>query len=195
MSTRGIYGFHVNGADKLAYNHADSYPQQLGLNILGELSAVTDWDRVKQLASDLIPIHETRTLDANSEIFQAELRRHYDGPRAIKRPTSFYDLMQPLQGKLEPYLSGKLSFMATANEFIDDSLFCEWGYIANLDSHELEVYRGLQRSKPEEPSRYGSDITRQGYYPCKQIASWNLSNLPTDKAFLCTLRRYDISRE
>ena len=63
MSTRGIYGFHINGTDKLAYNHADSYPQQLGLNILGELSAVTDWDRIKQLTTDLIPIHETRAVD------------------------------------------------------------------------------------------------------------------------------------
>lgn len=184
MSTRGIYGFHINGTDKLAYNHADSYPQQLGLNILGELNAVTDWDRVKQLASDLIPIHETRTLDANSQIFQAELRRHYDAQTAIKRPNSFYDLMQPLQGKLEPYLSGKLSFMATANEFIDDSLFCEWGYIANLDSNVLEVYRGLQKSKPSEQSRYGTEISRQGYYPCKQIAGFTLDQLPTRDSFL-----------
>ncbi|MBT62883.1 MAG: hypothetical protein CML13_06690 [Puniceicoccaceae bacterium] len=184
MSTRGIYGFHVNGTDKLAYNHADSYPQQLGLNILGELNAVTDWNQVKQLASDLIPIHETRPLDANSEIFQAELRRHYDGLNEIKRPHTFYDLMRPLQGKLEPYLSGKLSFMATANEFIDDSLFCEWGYIANLDSQKLEVYRGLQKSRTIEESRYGGDVTRQGYYPCKQIASYALSQLPTGDSFL-----------
>lgn len=184
MSTRGIYGFYVNGTDKLAYNHADSYPQHLGLNILGELNAVKDWDQTKELVSDLIPIHETRPLDANSQIFQAELRRHYDGQRGIKKPSSFYELMQPLQGKLEPFLSGKLSFMVTANEFIDDSLFCEWGYIANLDSHELEVYRGLQKSEPSEPSRYDSEISRQGYYPCKQIASYSLSQLPTGDSFL-----------
>lgn len=185
MLTRGIYGFHVNGTDKLAYNHADSYPQHLGLSILGELNAVKDWDQTKKLVSDLIPIHETRSLDANSQIFQAELRRHYDGQGGIKKPSSFYDLMQPLQGKLEPFLSGKLSFMATANEFIDDSLFCEWGYIANLDSHELEVYRGLQRSEPLEPSRYGgTEVSRQGYYPCKQIASYSLSQLPTKESFL-----------
>ena len=98
--------------------------------------------------------------------------------------------MTPLQGKLEPYLSGRLSFMATANEFIDDSLFCEWGYIANLDSKQLEVYRGLQHSKPVDNSRYGSDLTRQGYYPCKQIASYSLNQLPTREAFLeDTLRR------
>lgn len=184
MSTRGIYGFHVNGTDKLAYNHADSYPQQLGLNILGELSAINDWNHVKQLASDLIPIHETRPLDTSSEIFQAELRRHYDGLKAVKQPTNFYDLMQPLQGKLEPYLSGKLSFMATANEFIDDSLFCEWGYIANLDSHQLEVHRGLQKVPPSPDSRYQGESERAGYYPCKMVQAYNLDQLPSSREFL-----------
>ena len=92
--------------------------------------------------------------------------------------------MSLLQGMLEPYLSGKLSFMATANEFIDDSLFCEWGYIANLDTHALEIYRGLQTEKPPEHLRYQDGPNRSGYYPCKMACNYNLNSLPTKEMFL-----------
>lgn len=34
MGTRGLYGFHKNGIDKLTYNHLDSYPDWLGKKIV-----------------------------------------------------------------------------------------------------------------------------------------------------------------
>lgn len=34
MGTRGLYGFHKNGIDKLTYNHLDSYPDSLGKKIV-----------------------------------------------------------------------------------------------------------------------------------------------------------------
>lgn len=34
MSTRGAYGFILNGEEKITYNHCDSYPSYLGINIL-----------------------------------------------------------------------------------------------------------------------------------------------------------------
>ena len=34
MGTRGILGFRKNGLDKLAYNHFDSYPEELGANVV-----------------------------------------------------------------------------------------------------------------------------------------------------------------
>ena len=181
MSTRGIYGFHINETDKLAYNHADSYPEVLGATVLNQLSEVDDWPTVKGLVESIVPIHETRKLGHNDEIFLAELRRHYPDLKYDRNPKDFYDLMSPLQGSLEPYLSGKLSFMATANEFIEDSLFCEWGYVANLDSHELEVYRGSQKVPPFADARYQGDMNRQGYYPCKMVQAYNLDKLPTTR--------------
>lgn len=184
MSTRGIYGFRINETDKLAYSHSDSYPDALGATILSELSQVEDWDRTRGLANSLISLHETRELGKHDEIFRTELRRHYPDLKYDGKPRDFYDLMSPLQGTLEPYLSGRLSFMATANEFIDDSLFCEWGYIANLDSHELQIYRGLQKTAPEPNTRYGNDMDRIGYYPCKMVHAYKLDDLPMTQEFL-----------
>lgn len=34
MSTRGAYGFRIDGQDKITYNHFDSYPDSLGVNLL-----------------------------------------------------------------------------------------------------------------------------------------------------------------
>ena len=34
MGTRGLYGFHKNGIDKLTYNHLGSYPDSLGKKIV-----------------------------------------------------------------------------------------------------------------------------------------------------------------
>ena len=34
MSTRGFIGFVIDGTEKIAYNHYDSYPSALGLNVL-----------------------------------------------------------------------------------------------------------------------------------------------------------------
>lgn len=152
--------------------------------MLNQLSEVDDWPAVKGLAESIVPIHETRKLGQNDEIFQAELRRHYPDLKYDGNPKDFYDLMSPLQGSLEPYLSGQLSFMPTANDFIQDSLFCEWGYVANLDSHELEVYRGLQKVPPFPDARYQGDMDRMGYYPCKMVQAYNLDQLPTTREFL-----------
>ena len=190
MSTRGIYGFRINETGKLAYNHSDSYPEVLGATILNQLGEVEDWDRTRNLVGSLVSLDETRELTKHDGIFRTELRRHYPDLQYNREPRDFYDLMSPLQGTIEPYLSGRLSFMATANEFIDDSLFCEWGYVANLDNHELEIYRGLQRTPPEADSRYGDDMDRMGYYPCKMVHSYKLDDLPMTQEFLQDAKRW-----
>lgn len=191
MATRGIYGFRINETDKLAYNHADSYPNQLGTNLLSELHSVEDWAAVEERIRTLASVHESRKIGLNDEIFRTELRRHYSGLAYRGQPADFYDLMQPLQGKLEPFLSGKLSFMATANEFIDNSLFCEWGYIVDLDQNQFQIYRGQQLNAPEKESPYfenGPD--RMGYFPCHQIHSYGLESLPTVEQFQEDTKRW-----
>ena len=145
MSTRGIYGFRTNETDKLAYNHSDSYPDVLGATILNQLCEVQDWDRTRNLVGSLVSLDEIRELTQHDGIFRTELRRHYPDLKYDREPRDFYDLMSPLQGTIDPYLSGRLSFMATANEFIDDSLFYEWGYVANLDKDNVPIV--LQKAK------------------------------------------------
>ena len=75
-------------------------------------------------------------------LVETEFRRHMPDSSQVERPETMYDLYRPIQGTLEPYLDGRLTFVPTANDFIYNSRFCEWAYIANLDRDAFEVWRG-----------------------------------------------------
>ena len=62
--------------------------------------------------------------------------------------------------------------------FIRESLMCEYGYIFDLDSLELEIYEGRQK-EPSEGNRYGTEKDDTGYYPCKLICSFSYDLIKT----------------
>jgi hypothetical protein len=71
--------------------------------------------------------------------------------------------------------------MSDGIDFIKDSLFCEWGYVINLDDEVLEVYRGFQ-TEPHK-NRYTDYVYESGgetYYPCKLIKFLPLNDIPND---------------
>lgn len=73
--------------------------------------------------------------------------------------------------------------------FINDSLYCEWGYIVNFDTNMLEIYRGFQKEHHNK-GRYANNKPTIGlyiYYPCALIKEYSLSALPTIKNFLSDL--------
>ncbi len=177
MSTRGLIGFYHKETDKLTYNHSDSYPEFLGKNILSELKEVSDWGLIKDRVENLVAIPDSRVITDNDALVRSEIRRHFDGNYQVNNPKDYYSLFKPFQGRLKPYLDGKLTFMATANDFVYDSLFCEWAYIVNLDTQKFEVWRGIQ-SKPDLESRYDMESDRMGYYPCKLLKDYSLLELP-----------------
>ncbi len=165
MSTRGVIGFRKNKKDKLAYNQCDSYPSSLGEAVLKVCKRTSvevfnqAYDRIKFVTK------KTLTPEVKNRLVEAE-------------------------GKLEAYVEGTdtqnaLEFMAKDNDFIKASLFCEWGYIVNLDNNTLEVWTGYQK-EPTVGNRYG-EIADGGFYPCKLIAEFPLDNLPTD---LTTMQFY-----
>lgn len=175
----------------MIYNHSDSYPEALGVEILSELKAVPDWDEAKAMASSLIGIPETRELPGLDRMFETEVRRHMPDTVKAENPATLYDLYQPIQGTLAPYLDGRLRFVPTANDFIYDSLFCEWGYIANLDTDTFEVWRGLQQEPFQGENRYGTEADRTGYVPCRPLLNYSLkTDLPSNDEFLDAANRY-----
>ena len=69
--------------------------------------------------------------------------------------------------------------MEDNSDFIKDSLFCEYAYIINLDTHDLEYWRGFQE-EPDPFNRYGCDV-RDNYYPCKLLLKIPLNKIVTVK--------------
>ena len=174
MGTRGCYGFRKNGIDKLTYNHYDSYPDYLG-KIMVTFCKETSLDEMNEIYDRLILVNEN---DKPTQEQIEECKRYYNGDVSCNTPEDWYCLLRNAQGDLDAYKNG-LKYMIDSCGFIKDSLWCEYAYIINLDTDELEFWVGGQ-DKPDIYNRYG--VERDGdYYPCKMVASYPLVLVSIDE--------------
>lgn len=167
MGTRGLYGFRKNGEDKLTYNHFDSYPDWLGRNVV-KFCKETSIEEMNTIF-DKIVLVDTNSRPTATQI--ANCIKYYDKNVSNQSVEDWYCLLRDAQGDLDVYKDG-LKYMIDDQEFIKDSLFCEFAYIINLDTNCLEFYLGFQR-EPCPSNRYGED-KHEGYYPCKMVAYYPL---------------------
>lgn len=193
MGTRGFVGFVVDGQAKIAYNHWDSYPSGLGLEVLewlrGELAAeqegtVTAWrTQAKALATvpDRAPNDEERAA-------LAEFRDDNVGGPIHDPREEWYKLLRYTQGK--PGAMLKAGFYEDASDFPLDSLFCEWGYLVDLDNERVEVYEGFNKH-PLASGRWAGFPARDGYYPVRLRMRIGFDALPADEDFVTLLEPED----
>lgn len=182
MGTRGVVGLFKDGKGKITYNHFDSYPDYLGVNILNELKQVS----VEQMKK---AFDEIKLVDEELKPTEEEIKKYGKwadmsvGETAYNNKIhTYYQLLRNLQGTLLPYFNGEVDVMLDYEDFLKDSLFCEWGYVINLDEEVLEVYKGFQET-PQKNRYYVSD-SDDGYYNCALVCQYPLSDLPTPQKFL-----------
>lgn len=68
--------------------------------------------------------------------------------KIIKQEKVMYNIVESYvetHNKLKAFDEEKLDLYPDNNDFILDSLSCEWGYILNLDNNTLEVWKGFQK--------------------------------------------------
>lgn len=180
MGTRGIMGFRVNGIDYLSYNHFDSYVSGLGVDMKNDImSMVGDWglEQLKEKAKRVRLVTEEVT-PTPEEI--KSLAEHTDLKVSSQTTDEWYTVLRELQGNLKGTISA--GYMIDGHSFVNDSLFCEWGYIANLDKETLEVYKGFQ-TNPHSNGRYAlPESDGREYYPISLITTIPFADLPEDNA-------------
>ena len=171
MGTRGLMGFRKNGQDKTSYNHYDSYPDGLGDSVI-QFCRETSIEEINTIFDKIVLVDEEvmptrKQINGCKEWTDLSVSEHtkYD----------WYCLLRNAQGDLNAFKNG-LRYMIDRHDFIYDSLFCEFGYIINLDDNTLEFWRGFQK-KPQEDNRYGTE-NDNGYYPCKMLKAYPLSSIP-----------------
>lgn len=177
MGTRGIFGVHVGGVDKLIYNHFDSYPSGLGNDIVNQYKKLLETktpNEIKHLAEVLGPINPDKKPTKKQKNL---LQKYCNTSVSNQDDDDWYCLMRDLQGDVAEVLT--LGLYLPNNDFILDSLFCEWAYILNFDTNKLEVYKGFQR-EPHQAGRYCKEAKQDKYYPCALIAEYDLDQLPED---------------
>lgn len=170
MGTRGCYGFRKNGVDKLTYNHWDSYPDYLG-QIMVEFCKETSIKEMNDIFDRIILVEES-SRPTKAQI--VECIEYYNGSVSEQKVEDWYCLLRDAQGNPNVYKNG-LRYMIDSSGFIQDSLFCEYAYIINLDTNCLEFWVGFQK-EPCENNRYGTEThdNMDKYYPCKMVSYYPL---------------------
>jgi hypothetical protein len=203
MGTRGLWGYVIDGEEKLTYNHFDSYPSELGTTVLDHLrhyipqgrssGAVNRGiDELRDSARVLILVRED---DKPTPEQIEQLGRFHDPQVSSGSPQEWYSLLRLTQGY--PDIQLDAGVMIDSAGFAGDSLFCEWAYVIDLDNEMLEVYRGFVKS-PHTDGRFsdrphdGPSTSGETYYPIKQVASWSLRELPSNEEFQRTLEREEV---
>lgn len=185
MSTRGFITFAVNGQLKTAYNHSDSYPFGLGIDLLKWLRE-TDHAQIREQAAALRVIDR----DAKPTAEDIEHLKPWTDLGVSTRSTDdWYCLLRDTQG--DPAAMLAAGIIEDASGFPADSLFAEWGYVIDLDGDGLfEVYEGFQKS-PHQRGRFASLTPdppgypgAEQYYPVALKARWPLAALPTEDEFM-----------
>jgi len=181
MGTRGIYGFHKDGVDKLTYNHFDSYPEGLGDNIVNSIKILkSESKNNKEFMYNLTDIfNNIQMVDENKPI-----------PSGLgTTETEWYYYLRRYQGDIKYFIdkhsNNEPCYMINKSDFINDSLFCEWGYIINLTTNKFEIYEGNQTS-PTSKHRYYIEtptmISSLGnnYYNCELVKEYPLTKIPKE---------------
>ena len=170
MGTRGLFGFRKNGKDKAMYNHYDSYPDWLGKEFLKFI--LLNKTKLSGLYDRMIDVNGTKPTKEQQK-YCSEMG-WYNGSVSTGRKDDWYCLLHGLQS-LDQWQKATDTegdvFFENQISFIKDSLYCEYAYIYDIDTNNLELYVGFQK-EPDETNRYGTDCTpgySDDYYPCKLV--------------------------
>lgn len=172
MGTRGAYGFHINGIDKVTYNHMDSYPSGLGMDVgdfikntsVGEMRVIAE--RIRLVDEDVPPT--TEEMIKYAPMANTTISSH--------DPREWYVLLRSTQGDLTHYRDTDIDVMIDNHTFLNDSLFCEYAYIINLDDETLEYYKGCQKKRGF--GRYANHVdSESGYFGVTLVGAVPLADI------------------
>lgn len=183
MGTRGAIGFKLDQKEVIFYNHFDSYPEALGVDMVKYVRSIKNWDVIR----DQVTAFEAVDDDVNPTKAQkdhAYALGMVDLSVSNQTDNDWYCLTRNAQGDLSKQLD--LGFGQLNNDFPYDSLFCEYAYIINLDTMELEFYEGFNKNRNAE-GRYakGHEPTGEGkiadeYAGVRLVGEAPLNAIPDD---------------
>lgn len=180
MGTRGAFGFRHKQQDYVTYCHFDSYPDGLG-STMAKFVMDNDMDRVRTQVEQLELVDQHGSQPTPQQIQRCKDAGLVDTSVSTNSEQDWYCLLREGQG--DPGALLNVGYMIDSAPFLEDSLFCEWAYIVNLDDGVFEVYEGFQQkrhnkgryAKPKQPF-HGTDE----YQPVALIKEIPFDELPEE---------------
>jgi len=177
MGTRGCVGWTVDGKNYIeTYNHFDSYVDGLGCAML-EAIKVMDLKKLQDNLSTITEIDNGEKIASKS--MQKKYKKYSSNPNGLEEQKfTWYWLLRELQGvkNLIEIEKGNVSHVITNNGWLNDSLFCEYGYTLNFKTNVLEFWRGFQKdSKTDKYIR----CKKVGKIPFSVVKKTSIDNLVT----------------
>lgn len=180
MGTRGAVGFKLDQKEVIFYNHFDSYPDGLGQDVVDYVKSVSDWNEIRD---QVVAFQAVKRGEKPTQEQKAWARKLGTVNLSVSEQSEddFYCLTREAQGNISLQLA--LGFGELNNEFLFDSLFCEYAYIINLDTMELEFYEGFNQDRNAD-GRYANGTNDEsegsGYVGVKLVGEAPLSDIPED---------------
>ncbi len=174
MGTRHLIAIVVDKEIKVAqYNQWDGYPSRAGVAILSILrDGLSDSFKNKVRACSWVTEEDVEIVNATKDWASAF-------------PWLSRDCSEDIFGHIENSENG-LKLLDHRN-FAAESLFCEWGYVVDLDNSVLEVYSGFNKEPVPAGERF-ADLEKDGdYYPIRLAKVYDLNSLPDNDTFLSDL--------
>lgn len=145
MGTRGFIGIRVGGETKATYNHYDSYPSYLGVEV-AKFAQKMDAEHVKSQFNTLIYVDETKKCP--KRMFDHLASQGLADP-GVSTGDDWYAALRGAQGDLAAYL--RAGYMPDGSAILTSTdSWCEWGYIVDADSRTVEVFRVEYSKLPQK---------------------------------------------
>ncbi len=185
MGTRHLICVVKNGEYKVAqYGQWDGYPSGQGISVLNFLKT---WNR-EQFEANLEKVswlseEESRQrwtecgADPDKEMVSLDIA----GVHSEKYPENSRDTGAEILSIIQDHPVKVVNSI----DFANDSLWCEWAYVIDLDQNTFEVYTGFNHT-PHEGERFSNfnKSNSEEYHPIKLVKTYSLCNLPNDNEFL-----------
>ncbi|HSR79104.1 MAG TPA: hypothetical protein VLN57_21200 [Xanthobacteraceae bacterium] len=173
MSTRGVFGFRIDGQEKLTYNHSDSYPSGLGDTVVEWVRAACAPNRLAQTMTDVsgITMVDDSEAIADADHVKRLGNRYLDmrvggGDGITDRDVTWYRLLrnaQPSHGIEHVVTAGVMIRMRNAD--------VDLGYIVDFDAMTVEFHCWPRRGE-QATGCLAPHMTLRKSYPIAEVNAW-----------------------
>jgi hypothetical protein len=198
MGTRHLIVVMMDGTHKVAqYGQWDGGPQGHGMMIRDFLRLTMDKERFKTNLRKC-QFLSTKTIDDLWKKFGASDNGSIPVDKAKVFAQHYPELYRDTGAGILRLIQDSKEGLGLQDslDFVQDSLFCEWAYVIDLDADTFEVYKGFNK-EPLTPAdrfyngKFKLSKTGKSYYPVKILKKYSLNDLPDPQAFLLDFQSKD----